>query len=600
MNKMKRMGYDQISIDADVKMEETEDEIIFRDVIIAREIVQPYDIDGKMMNAYKPAKELEDCAWTGEGLWIRMDGHPEGIVINTREDIHGRMLNVLFVKNLMDAKTKRPNQRGVKADLHFFKRQISQAKQDDLKALKNRDVSIGFFYTADIKKGEWNSDAYDFVQRSICLNHLAAPIPVGRCTMPYCGIGADALPQHLFAADPEETKTHIHIPLIQNTGQFETCRTTDFEGKLPKGVQAVYCKYKDSEKWTIQKYIFTKKQDWTMAKAKKWVKQHKGDETEMTENAVIDFFGNSEHLKTRVKRFVEIYTAVSQDMTLKDVEAKLEELRTERKKLRNRQQELYTPSKQNPEIEELYEKLSELEDEIRAYVEAKVRIIANMDQARTEAQRAMAHFKITPEKWAKLSEEEKQAYIKKLPPRGKGGDWFTKISWKDHKEAFEILPEDIQNKIIEANLCPDCPAIDYDKAPEDKEWKFVAADYSMDQLKHACAVVLKASGEEGELTKADCKLPHHLPGDGKSHGGKLVWRGVAAAGAALGGARGAKITGETADKAKAHLAKHYTEFDKEPPWKGKDDKPKKDVLPSTKEILAKSKEVLEHPDLFEE
>lgn len=37
---------------------------------------------------------------------------------------------------------------------------------------------------------------------------------------------------------------------------------------------------------------------------------------------------------------------------------------------------------------------------------------------RTDAERAKAHFNISDEEWAALSEEEKQAYIAKLPPRG--------------------------------------------------------------------------------------------------------------------------------------------------------------------------------------
>lgn len=39
---------------------------------------------------------------------------------------------------------------------------------------------------------------------------------------------------------------------------------------------------------------------------------------------------------------------------------------------------------------------------------------------KTEAERAMTHFNISEEKWSNLSEEEKQEYISKLPPRGEG------------------------------------------------------------------------------------------------------------------------------------------------------------------------------------
>ena len=43
-------------------------------------------------------------------------------------------------------------------------------------------------------------------------------------------------------------------------------------------------------------------------------------------------------------------------------------------------------------------------------------------EARTEEQRAMAHFKISPVDWAKLSDEQKKTYIDKLPPRGTAGE----------------------------------------------------------------------------------------------------------------------------------------------------------------------------------
>jgi len=101
----------------------------------------------------------------------------------------------------------------------------------------------------------------------------------------------------------------------------------------------------------------------------------------------------------------------------------------------------------------------------------------------------------------------------------------------------------------------------YKKAPEDREWNFRQSDYTLAQLKRACAVVV-GKGDK----KEDCKLPHHLPD------GTLVWRGVAAAGAALMGARGGvHLSAEDKAKAKRHLEKHYREFGKVPPWK-KDEK----------------------------
>lgn len=60
---------------------------------------------------------------------------------------------------------------------------------------------------------------------------------------------------------------------------------------------------------------------------------------------------------------------------------------------------------------------------------------------------------------------------------------------------------------------------------------------------------------------SDLKLPHHRPSDGR-----VVWRGVVAAMAALLGARGGvDIPASERRAVYDHLASHYRQFDKEPP-----------------------------------
>ena len=99
------------------------------------------------------------------------------------------------------------------------------------------------------------------------------------------------------------------------------------------------------------------------------------------------------------------------------------------------------------------------------------------------------------------------------------------------------------------------------KAGEDVEWDAgkEVANAEVDDLKVMCSIM---QGDP-EL-KTSYKLPHHLA-SGKH---AVVWAGVAAAGAVLMGARGGiDATGAEKTGAKAHLAKHYEEFDREPPWK---------------------------------
>jgi len=195
----RRWSSDVVEIDAS-RIETRHDDIfgpvtIFKDVVIARAIVHEYD-DGM---AYKPGKELGEGYWTADGMWSTSGGHPATAVISTRDEIHGRTVNVRFSKSLKDIKTGRPMNRGILADLEVFDNKVSPELLSDLKNGKKSDVSIGFFFDYDDTPGVVDDEedqalkgtAYDYVQRNITINHIAFGIDSGRCSMPYCGIGAD-------------------------------------------------------------------------------------------------------------------------------------------------------------------------------------------------------------------------------------------------------------------------------------------------------------------------------------------------------------------------------------------------------------------------
>jgi len=106
------------------------------------------------------------------------------------------------------------------------------------------------------------------------------------------------------------------------------------------------------------------------------------------------------------------------------------------------------------------------------------------------------------------------------------------------------------------------------KAPEDEAWdgpgEVAAADQK--ELHIMCAWYdSQASDDDGDGwpdQKQAYKLPHHKAGGNHA----VVWRGVSAAMAALLGARGGVDIPEGDRKAVYnHLAKHYADFDKEPP-----------------------------------
>jgi hypothetical protein len=99
------------------------------------------------------------------------------------------------------------------------------------------------------------------------------------------------------------------------------------------------------------------------------------------------------------------------------------------------------------------------------------------------------------------------------------------------------------------------------KAPADEKWdageEVKAA--TVDDLKIMCAWVDSDNAD----TKSAYKLPHH-----KAEGDHaVVWNGVKAAGGAVQGARSKlDVPDADLDGIKAHLAKHYKEFDQTPPW----------------------------------
>lgn len=178
------------------------DTTVFHDVVIASEIVQPYD-DGK---AWKPREELEAYAWTVDGAWVVVGAHPAEGIVSDRGQVSGRTVKPRYVKDLLDPKTNRPCRAGVRADVEIFNRRVPASTLEDMKNGKKQDVSIGFFFSKDevsgtITDGPCKGDTYDYIQRNMFHNHLAAGIDNGRCPMPFCGLGADELNKNLVG-DP--------------------------------------------------------------------------------------------------------------------------------------------------------------------------------------------------------------------------------------------------------------------------------------------------------------------------------------------------------------------------------------------------------------
>jgi len=100
-----------------------------------------------------------------------------------------------------------------------------------------------------------------------------------------------------------------------------------------------------------------------------------------------------------------------------------------------------------------------------------------------------------------------------------------------------------------------------DKAPVDEEWDAGAVLRAVEGARQLRLVHAWVDPDGNPDAKSSYKLPHHLAD------GRVVWRGVAASGAAIMGSRGGVSIPE-ADVAgvKRHLARHYAQFEKTPPW----------------------------------
>ena len=193
---------DQVSIDPSRITTGTHpvfgDTTIFHDVVIASEMVQTYQ-DGA---ALKHRDELEAYVRTMDfSCAVVAGGHPEAGIVSDFADIAGRTFNHRHVKDLNDPVTNRPKRAGIRADLEIFNEKIAPELLKDMKNGLKQDVSIGFFFSKDETPGEFNGDAYDYVQRNMFHNHLAAGIDDGRCPTAYCGLGADEL-NSILSGDP--------------------------------------------------------------------------------------------------------------------------------------------------------------------------------------------------------------------------------------------------------------------------------------------------------------------------------------------------------------------------------------------------------------
>lgn len=216
-----KITFDSLTLDNKILVDN--DDILKMPVVIASEIVQQY-ADGM---AYKPAEELERMAKTAQRIGtrpIKILEHPNAdtnYLVLKHSDVYGRLDNFQYVKNLNDPKTGRPCRRGVTADASWYKDVTPPDVIEKARKGVMRDVSIGFTYDAEKVPGEFGGVHYDYVQRNIFLDHLAGPIPAGRCPGPICGIGYDSGKVSIDAAVVDSCPVLSHM---KSVGFGEACK----------------------------------------------------------------------------------------------------------------------------------------------------------------------------------------------------------------------------------------------------------------------------------------------------------------------------------------------------------------------------------------
>jgi hypothetical protein len=120
---------------------------------------------------------------------VKILEHPNAstdYLVKRNSDVFGRVDNFRFEAS--------PRARVI-ADAWWSKKVTPANVLEDIKTSKMRDCSIGFTFDPDITPGVWNGAKYDYKQTNMFLDHVAAPIPAGRCPGPICGIGYDSKAQ---------------------------------------------------------------------------------------------------------------------------------------------------------------------------------------------------------------------------------------------------------------------------------------------------------------------------------------------------------------------------------------------------------------------
>jgi len=372
----------------------------------------------------------------------------------------------------------------------------------------------------------------------------------------------------------EETADYIRSG-HKDPDRYETCRTITISAD--EGIKATYCKLKNVDRWEIQSYLFSKAKGWTMSKAKEWFSQHQASVLSLK------FFASLQSWEEKDGRNLATFYLIDDGVNMNNWQVTDEALEKALPSLIGKplsarpgyrvdhvsspidvgtfvkveKPDGYAIGVAEIRDETAWEKIKNKEwGPISVELKAR-RVICSkcgrdiLDEPDEHVLSGEAHEVITDFTFERFAFVSEPAYPmagilfagqKQTGPADAGSGLTKKKEGEMQREAEKFAG------VIPFREAP--------KAPEDMSWDFNAADYTVDQLRRACAWYDSGNPD----VKGSYKLPHHLPD------GRVVWRGVVAAMQVLLGARGGvNIPDSDRKEVYAHLVKHYRQFGKEPP-----------------------------------
>ena len=189
--------------------------------VIAKEGIFTFPIDGRNQQCLWSRQELLKATRTARAAKITIKDHPPNQIVTSQDEIYGTVEKPFFDRDR------------IRADLSFDKDITPPDFLESIRAAAAKegapkDVSIGFYYNADMTPGLWHGQPYDLVMRNIVIDHVATGVWRGRCSYPNCGIGVSSIQMAAFI-DSQSQKNIKGMEVKKTVSEEEKQQPTEEE-----------------------------------------------------------------------------------------------------------------------------------------------------------------------------------------------------------------------------------------------------------------------------------------------------------------------------------------------------------------------------------